>query len=101
LAKKFDKISPKNISEEKFNQLVEALPSSVIEQSKAAVIPLNKKEKLNNSLVIDHKELKNNKYSLIKKCSNKTFIKNKLNNVVSKTENTSTNNIKHKPRSTP
>jgi len=34
LAKKFDKISPKNISEAKFNQLVDALPSSSIEPSK-------------------------------------------------------------------
>jgi len=34
LAKKFDKISPKNISEAKFNQLVDALPSSAIEPSK-------------------------------------------------------------------
>ena len=34
MAKKFDKISPKNISEAKFNQLVDALPSSAIEPSK-------------------------------------------------------------------
>ena len=33
MAKKFDKISPKNISEAKFNQLVDALPSSSIEPS--------------------------------------------------------------------
>tara|TARA_B100002051_G_scaffold188742_1_gene178792 strand:+ start:460 stop:1704 length:1245 start_codon:yes stop_codon:yes gene_type:complete len=45
LAKKFDKISPKNISEEKFNQLVDALPSSVIEQPKAVVTDPEKKEK--------------------------------------------------------
>jgi len=37
LAKKFDKISPKNISEAKFNQLVDALPSSAIEPSKNLV----------------------------------------------------------------
>ena len=46
MAKKFDKISPKNISEQKFNQLVDALPSTVIEQSKAVVTPPEKKEKL-------------------------------------------------------
>ena len=34
MAKKFDKISPKNISEAKFNQLIDALPSSAIEPSK-------------------------------------------------------------------
>jgi len=45
LAKKFDKISPKNISEEKFNQLVDALPSSVVEQPKAVVTESEKKEK--------------------------------------------------------
>ena len=45
MAKKFDKISPKNISEEKFNQLVDALPSSVIEQPKAVVTDPEKKEK--------------------------------------------------------
>ena len=37
MAKKFDKISPKNISEAKFNQLVDALPSSAIEPSKNLV----------------------------------------------------------------
>ena len=46
MAKKFDKISPKNISEEKFNQLVDALPSSVIEQPKAVVAAPEKKEKI-------------------------------------------------------
>ena len=45
MAKKFDKISPKNISEEKFNQLVDALPSSVIEQPKAVDTAPEKKEK--------------------------------------------------------
>ena len=43
MAKKFDKISPKNISEEKFNQLVDALPSSMIEQPKTAVTVKEKK----------------------------------------------------------
>ena len=46
MAKKFDKISPKNISEEKFNQLVDALPSSVIEQPKTVVTAPEKKEKI-------------------------------------------------------
>ena len=45
MGKKFDKISPKNISEKKFNQLVDALPSSVIEQPKAVVTAPEKKEK--------------------------------------------------------
>ena len=45
MAKKFDKISPKNISEEKFNQLVDALPSSIIEQSKPAIADTGKKIK--------------------------------------------------------
>ena len=45
MAKKFDKISPKNISEEKFNQLVDALPSSIIEQSKPAIADTGKKVK--------------------------------------------------------
>ena len=44
MAKKFDKISPKNISEEKFNQLVDALPSSVIEQAKPFTPNEEKKE---------------------------------------------------------
>ena len=47
MAKKFDKISPKNISEEKFNQLVDALPSSVIEQPKPFTPNVEKKEKVN------------------------------------------------------
>ena len=58
MAKKFDKISPKNISEEKFNQLVDALPSTVIEQSKAAVTSPEKKEKLDKVKV---KKSKNKK----------------------------------------
>ena len=58
MAKKFDKISPKNISEEKFNQLVDALPSSVIDQSKAVVIPPEKKEKLDKAKVKKSKSQK-------------------------------------------
>ena len=58
MAKKFDKISPKNISEEKFNQLVDALPSSVIEQSKAVVTPPGKKEKLDKVKVKKSKSQK-------------------------------------------
>ena len=46
MAKKFDKISPKNISEEKFNQLVDALPSSVIEQPKTVGTAREKNEKI-------------------------------------------------------
>lgn len=45
MAKKFDKISPKNISEEKFNQLVDALPSSIIEQPKTVIKAAEKKDK--------------------------------------------------------
>ena len=45
MAKKFDKISPKNISEEKFNQLVDALPSSIIEQPKTLIKAAEKKDK--------------------------------------------------------
>ena len=57
MAKKFDKISPKNISEAKFNQLVDALPSSAVEpppnlvakpeQKETAVKVKRKKEKIN------------------------------------------------------
>ena len=46
MAKKFDKISPINISEEKFSQLVDALPSSVIEQPKPFSPNVGKKEKV-------------------------------------------------------
>ena len=60
MAKKFDKISPKNISEEKFNQLVDALPSTAIEQSKAVVTPPEKKEKPDKVKV---KKSKNKKLS--------------------------------------
>ena len=45
MAKKFDKISPKNISEEKFNQLVDALPSSVVQQPKAVVTESERNDK--------------------------------------------------------
>ena len=44
MAKKFDKISPKNISEAKFNQLVDALPSSVIDPPKKLVPEPEQKE---------------------------------------------------------
>ena len=59
MAKKFDKISPKNISEAKFNQLVDALPSSAVEpppnlvakpeQKETAVKVKRKKEKKKKS----------------------------------------------------
>ena len=61
MAKKFDKISPKNISEEKFNQLVDALPSSVIEQPKAVVTVPEKKEKIDKVKVKKSKKKKLNK----------------------------------------
>ena len=44
LAKKFDKISPKNISEAKFNQLVDALPSSAIDPPKKLIPEPEQKE---------------------------------------------------------
>ena len=58
MAKKFDKISPKNISEEKFNQLVDALPSSVIEQPKTVVTAPEKKEKIDEVKVKKSKKKK-------------------------------------------
>jgi len=58
LAKKFDKISPKNISEEKFNQLVDALPSSVIEPSKPVTTAPEKKEKIDKVKVKKSKKKK-------------------------------------------
>ena len=58
MAKKFDKISPKNISEEKFNQLVDALPSSVVEQPKAVVTESEKKEKIDKVKVKKSKKKK-------------------------------------------
>ena len=61
MAKKFDKISPKNISEKKFNQLVDALPSSVIEQPKAVVTAPEKKEKTDKVKVKKSKKKKLNK----------------------------------------
>ena len=61
MAKKFDKISPKNISEEKFNQLVDALPSSVIEQPKAVIAAPEKKEKIDKVKVKKSKKKKLNK----------------------------------------
>ena len=61
MAKKFDKISPKNISEEKFNQLVDALPSSMIEQPKAVITAPEKKEKIDKVKVKKSKKKKLNK----------------------------------------
>ena len=61
MAKKFDKISPKNISEKKFTQLVDALPSSVIEQPKAVVTAPEKKEKIDKVKVKKSKKKKLNK----------------------------------------
>jgi len=58
LAKKFDKISPKNISEEKFNQLVDALPSSVIEPSRPITTAAEKKEKIDKVKVKKSKKKK-------------------------------------------
>jgi len=58
LAKKFDKISPKNISEQKFNQLVDALPSSVIEQPKPVITDAEKKEKVDKVKVKKSKKKK-------------------------------------------
>ena len=58
MAKKFDKISPKNISEEKFNQLVDALPSSVIEPSRPITTAPEKKEKIDKVKVKKSKKKK-------------------------------------------
>ena len=58
MAKKFDKISPKNISEEKFNQLVDALPSSVIKPSKPVTTAPEKKEKIDKVKVKKSKKKK-------------------------------------------
>jgi chemotaxis signal transduction protein len=63
LAKKFDKISPKNISEEKFNQLVDALPSSTIEQPKPVIAALENKEKADEAKVKKPKKKKKKKLS--------------------------------------
>ena len=63
MAKKFDKISPKNISEEKFNQLVDALPSSTIEQPKPTIAALEKKEKADEAKVKKPKKKKKKKLS--------------------------------------
>lgn len=63
MAKKFDKISPKNISEEKFNQLVDALPSSTIEQPKPVIAALENKEKADEAKVKKPKKKKKKKLS--------------------------------------
>ena len=52
------KISPKNISEQKFNQLVDALPSSVIEQPKPVITDAEKKEKVDKVKVKKSKKKK-------------------------------------------
>ena len=66
MAKKFDKISPKNISEAKFNQLVDALPSSAIEPSKNLTPEAEQKEtedkvKTKNQKIKKSKKEKNSK----------------------------------------
>ena len=63
MAKKFDKISPKNISEEKFNQLVDALPSSTIEQPKPVITAFENKEKADEAKVKKPKKKKKKKLS--------------------------------------
>ena len=63
MAKKFDKISPKNISEEKFNQLVDALPSSTIEQPKPVNTAFENKEKADEAKVKKPKKKKKKKLS--------------------------------------
>ena len=63
MAKKFDKISPKNISEEKFNQLVDALPSSTIEQPKPVIAAFENKEKADEAKVKKPKKKKKKKLS--------------------------------------
>ena len=63
MAKKFDKISPKNISEEKFNQLVDALPSSTIEKPKSVIAALENKEKADEAKVKKPKKKKKKKLS--------------------------------------
>ena len=63
MAKKFDKISPKNISEEKFNQLVDALPSSTIEQPKPVIVASENKQKADEAKVKRPKKKKKKKLS--------------------------------------
>ena len=63
MAKKFDKISPKNISEEKFNQLVDALPRSTIEKPKPVIAALENKEKADEAKVKKPKKKKKKKLS--------------------------------------
>ena len=63
MAKKFDKISPINISEEKFNQLVDALPSSTIEKPKPVIAALENKEKADEAKVKKPKKKKKKKLS--------------------------------------
>jgi len=78
LAKKFDKISPKNISEEKFNQLVDALPSSVIEPSKPVTTAPEKKEKIDKVKVKKSKKKKFSKKEnqKISKIETREYVRN-------------------------
>ena len=64
MAKKFDKISPKNISEAKFNQLVDALPSSAVEPSKNLTLEPEQKE------TVDKVKTKKEKKKKLKKEKN-------------------------------
>ncbi len=78
MAKKFDKISPKNISEEKFNQLVDALPSSVIEPSKPVTTAPEKKEKIDKVKVKKSKKKKFSKKEnqKISKIETREYVRN-------------------------
>ena len=54
MSKKFDKISPKNISEEKFNQLIESLPSSgLVGQESQSPELKGFSETINNSALVE------------------------------------------------
>jgi len=54
LSKKFDKISPKDISEEKFNQLIESLPSSgLVGQESQSPELKGFSETINNSALVE------------------------------------------------
>ena len=54
MSKKFDKISPKDISEEKFNQLIESLPSSgLVGQESQSPELKGFSETINNSALVE------------------------------------------------
>ncbi len=96
MAKKFDKISPKNISEQKFNQLVDALPSSVIEQPKSVITDAEKKEKVDKVKVKKSKKKKLSTEENTKEVSKpsksfpaESFITKKSNFKISETTDTS------------